>query len=119
MAEHDPMTDVACAEPALSDEVREALTLLRERSDDNEFCGLVDEVLAGRCSLVDASGTAAFAAAVFAPIAQEFGADVERMARDEKLGAAVPAGSSGGPCGGCTSICAAPCLTRASDQPVQ
>lgn len=72
MADHEPMTDVACGDPELSAELRDALTLLRDRSDSDEFRTLVEDVLAGRCSLMDAAGTAAFSAAVFAPMAQEF-----------------------------------------------
>ena len=110
MADHESMTDVACGEPELATDVREALTLLRARSDDDEFRRVVDDVLDGRCSLVDAAGTAAFGAAVFAPIADEFGAQGDTMAAE--LGSTVPGGSSDGPCGGCTSLCAVPCAIR-------
>ena len=59
MADHEHMTGVACRDPELSQELREALALLRDRSNNDEFCALVDDVLAGRCSLLEASGTAA------------------------------------------------------------
>ncbi|MDQ4103096.1 MAG: hypothetical protein M3186_05105 [Actinomycetota bacterium] len=109
MADHET-TGVGCGEPELSQELREALTLLREHSDDNDFRTLVDDVLAGRSSLFEASGTAAFSNVVFASIAQEFAA----LTEDEKRRLAAPAESSGTaatscglPCAGCTSVCAA------------
>lgn len=110
MADHET-TNVGCGDPELSQELREALTLLREHSDDNDFRTLVDDVLAGRSSLIEASGTAAFSNVVFASIAQEFAA----LTEDEKRRlAAAPAESSGPaarscglPCAGCTNVCAA------------
>jgi hypothetical protein len=65
MTDHEPMTDSGCGEPGLFQELRDALTLLRDRSDNDNFRALVDDVLAGRCSLVEASGTAAFSDVVF------------------------------------------------------
>ncbi|MDQ4009198.1 MAG: hypothetical protein M3228_00490 [Actinomycetota bacterium] len=112
MADPEPTTDVACSDPELSEELRDALVLLRDRSDNDSFRTLVDDLLAGRCSLLEASGTAAFSDVVFARIAQEF----SELTEDEKrnlVGQAEPAGSSGAigscgaPCAGCTSICAA------------
>jgi hypothetical protein len=38
MADHEPMMDGGCAEPELSQQLRDALTLLRQHSDDEEFC---------------------------------------------------------------------------------
>lgn len=105
MAESEPATDVACAEPALSADVREALALLRDHSDE-EFRELIDEVLAGRRSLLDASGTTAFGTAVFGRIADEFGERLATMTDEEKQNADTACGISGDPCGGCTSICA-------------
>lgn len=81
----------------MSAELRDALALLRDRSEDDEFRTLVDDVLAGRTSLLDASGTPAFSKMVFARIAQEAAA---YCAEDgAELGAC-------GPCGGCTGSCA-------------
>ncbi|MGH3939158.1 MAG: hypothetical protein ACRDTG_11095 [Pseudonocardiaceae bacterium] len=102
MVDHEPMTDVACGEPELSDELREALALLRERSEDDEFRTLVDDVLGGRTSLLDASGTPAFSKMVFARIAQEaqsYRAEVHCPAEGAELGPC-------GPCGGCAGSCA-------------
>ena len=112
MADHEPMMDGGCAEPELSQQLRDALTLLRQHSDDDEFRRLVDDVLAGRCSLIAAAGSAAFSNVVFAGIAQEFG----RLTDEEKQRLASQAqaessgaerGSCGALCGSCTSICAA------------
>ncbi len=111
MADHEPMTEVGCGgEPALSQELREALALLREHTDNDDFRTLVDDVLAGRCSLADASGTAAFSNVVFASIAQEFAG----LTEDEKRGlvaqegsSGTPATSCGAPCAGCSGVCAA------------
>jgi hypothetical protein len=61
----------ADADPGLPRELRDALILLRDHSDNDGFRTLVEDVLAGRCSLVEASGTAAFSDVVFASIAQE------------------------------------------------
>jgi hypothetical protein len=127
MADHEPMTDVACGEPALSDELRAALALLRDRSMDDEFRTLVDDVLGGRLSLFDASGSAAFGQAVFAPMAQELGERFANMTAEERRAVAaeddvVPGGSCSGShheaagcgdeakenaCAGCPGICAA------------
>ena len=116
MADHEPMMDVACGDPELSEELRDALALLRDRSDNDDFRTLVDDVLAGRCSLFEASGTAAFNDVVFARIAQEF----DELTEDEKpkdeqrsrtgqAGSSGPAAASCGiPCAGCPGICAAP-----------
>lgn len=105
MADNEPMTDVACAEPELSAELRDALALLRERSEDDEFRTLVDDVLAGRTSLLDASGTPAFSKMVFARIAQEAAAF---CAEDGALHCPEDGAQSGpcGPCGGCAGSCA-------------
>jgi len=102
-------TDGGCGEPALSQELRDALTLLHERSDNDDFRALVDDVLAGRCGLDEASGTAAFSNVVFASIAQEF----DQLTSDEKARLAAQAESSedaatacGSPCAGCAGVCA-------------
>ncbi|MGH3932048.1 MAG: hypothetical protein ACRDTF_18970 [Pseudonocardiaceae bacterium] len=107
MADHEPMTDVACGEPELSAELRDALALLRDRSEDDEFRTLVGEVLAGRTSLLDASGTTAFSKMVFARIAQE-----AQSYRPEAHCAETHCAADGaelghcGPCGGCAGSCA-------------
>ncbi len=105
------MMDGGCADPALSPELRDALTLLREHSDDSDSRMLVDDVLAGRCSLVEASGTAAFSNVVFASIAQEF----DQLTAEEKERLAAQAESTGhGPCGLPSSSCAGASALRGS-----
>ncbi|MGH3784914.1 MAG: hypothetical protein ACRDRO_30955 [Pseudonocardiaceae bacterium] len=109
MADQEPMTDGGCGDPTLSQELRDALTLLREHSDDSDFRTLVDDVLTGRCSLVEASGTAAFSNVVFASIAQEFA----QLTTEEKARLAAQPESSeraaescGLPCSSCAGACA-------------
>lgn len=130
MADQDPNTHVACGEPPLSPELKDALTLLRERSDNDEFRALLDDVLAGRCSLFDASTTEAFGAAVFAPVAQDFTERLSQMTDEEKQALAQEdheaaalcadlhrrtldgdAAAAESPCGTCTRLCSAPCST--------
>ena len=109
MADQEPMTDVGCGDPALSQELRDALTLLREHSDDDSFRTLVDDVLTGRCGLVEASETPAFSNVVFASIAQEFAAlSPEEKARfaGQAESAEDPAQSCGSPCSSCPGVCA-------------
>ncbi len=119
MADHEPTMDVACGDPELSQELRDALMLLRDRSDNDDFRTLVDDVLAGRCSLLEASGTAAFSDVVFARIAQEFDELTDNEKPDnEKRSFTAPVkssgavGSCGTPCAGCPGICAAPRASR-------
>jgi hypothetical protein len=127
MADHEPMTDVACGEPALSDELRAALTLLRDRSEDDEFRTLVDDVLGGRVSLFDASSSAAFGQAVFVPMAQELGERFANMTEEERRAVAAEADvlpgescteahheaagcegeAKGSACAGCPGLCSA------------
>lgn len=86
-----------------------------DRSDNDEFRSLLDDVLAGRRSLTDASGTAVFSDVVFARVAREFDEYVEHLTEDEKQGLTAHAqeaqcagaeAGSGGPCASCPGICA-------------
>jgi hypothetical protein len=115
MADHEPTMGGGCPDPQLSQELRDALTLLHDHSDNDAFRTLIADVLAGRCSLMDASNTAAFSNVVFAGIAQEF----DHLTDDEKQRLATQAqsppaqsadaavGSCGTPCATCSSVCAA------------
>lgn len=107
MADHS--TDVGTGEPELSQQLREALAFLRDHSGNDEFRALADDVLAGRRSLVDAAGTAAFGAVVYSRIAQALSrmsaAGVEGVSRAGAPGATT--GPCGAPCAGCSGICAA------------
>ncbi|HKS50945.1 MAG TPA: hypothetical protein VJS67_03655 [Pseudonocardiaceae bacterium] len=115
MADHESHMDGGCAEPELSAELRDALTLLQQHSDDDEFRTLIDDVLAGRCSLMEASGSAAFSNVVFASIAQEYGRmtddDKRRLTSHAHAASADSPGGETGPCGSpcatCTGICTA------------
>lgn len=133
MDNQEPTTEHACSsDPAMTPELRDALTLLRERSDDDAFCTLVDDVLAGRCSLYEAASSPAFGEAVFGRVVQEFNERLEGMTDEEKQaivaggeadsaalcadlhrrsleegehdGAVGPCGS---PCSTCTALCSA------------
>ncbi|WP_328477660.1 hypothetical protein OHA21_25065 [Actinoplanes sp. NBC_00393] len=54
--------DVARGDVALSDHLRQALRVLQDRSDNEDFKRLVDEVLSGHKSLRDVYDSQAFAA---------------------------------------------------------
>jgi hypothetical protein len=115
MADHETMHEQCteprhgdCNDPELSPEVRDALGTLREHSDNDDFRAVIADVLAGRCSLMDAASTAAFGDVVFASIAQEFnqltGDEKQHLAaRTEPSGQEI--GSCGTPCATCTRIC--------------
>lgn len=115
MADQEPMTDGGCAEPTLSQELRDALALLSEHSDNQDFRTLIDDVLTGQRSLFDASGTAAFSNVIFAGIAEEFAQltdeDKQRLAGQAPAPSPESAdgevGSCGLPCASCAGICAA------------
>ena len=110
MADQEPSMDGGYADPEPSPELRDALTLLREHSDNEDFRALIDDVLAGRCSLIDASATEAFSNVVFAGIAQEFAQlsddEKQRLATQAAQKPAAAAGACGLPCATCTSLCA-------------
>lgn len=115
MADQEPMIDGGCAEPELSQELRDALALLSEHSDNQDFRTLIDGVLAGQRSLIDASDTAAFSDVIFASIAEDFAQltdeDKQRLAAQAQAPSPESAegevGSCGLPCASCTRICAA------------
>lgn len=118
MADHEPHMDVGCAEPELSAELRDALALLHEHSDDHEFRTLIDDVLAGRCGLMDASRSAAFSNVVFAGIAQEFQRltddDRRRLADQAQAESAGSPGAERGSCGALCATCTALCSRSGS-----
>jgi hypothetical protein len=118
MADHEPIMDGGCPDPELSQELRDALTLLHDHNDNDDFRTLIDDVLAGRCSLTEASNTAAFSNVVFASIAEEF----ERLSDCEMQHLAARAlspqthegqsdcaavGACGAPCASCSGVCGA------------
>lgn len=132
MTNQEPTTEHACSDPAMTPELRDALTLLRDRSDDDAFCTLVDDVLAGRCSLYDAASSPAFGEAVFGRVVQEFNQRLAGMTDEEKQALAAEGatdsaalcadlhhrsledgepdgavGPCGSPCSTCTALCSA------------
>ncbi|MGH3824439.1 MAG: hypothetical protein ACRDRA_16645 [Pseudonocardiaceae bacterium] len=112
MADQEPTMDGGCTEPELSQELRDALTLLSEHSDNHDFRTLINDVLAGQRSLIDASGTAAFSNVIFASIAEEFAGLTDEDKRRLAGPAQAPSsgeevGSCGLPCASCSGICAA------------
>jgi hypothetical protein len=115
MADHEPTMDSGCAEPELSAELRDALTLLQRHSDNEAFRTLVDDVLAGRCDLMEASASPAFSNVVFASIAQQYAQltdedkrQLTSQAQAESAGSTdTERGSCGALCASCTGICAA------------
>ena len=93
MANQEPTAHTACGDPAMTEELRDALTLLRDRSDDGAFRELVDEVLAGRYSLYDAASSPAFAEAVFGRVVQDFNERFANMTEEEKQAIAAQGGT--------------------------
>jgi len=79
----EPTLDVAHGDAALSRVLRHALRLLRDRSGDERFHRLVDDVLSGRASLRAVYGTATFAAGVDDGV-REFARGWERLSDDER-----------------------------------
>jgi hypothetical protein len=105
----DRSTDAGTGEPELSQQLREALAFLRDHSGNNEFRALADDVLAGRRSLVEAAGTAAFGAVVYSRVAEalsQLGGDGDDGVSRTGAPGATP-GPCGAPCAGCSGTCAA------------
>ncbi|MEU4420732.1 hypothetical protein AB0F81_08905 [Actinoplanes sp. NPDC024001] len=61
MNQHENL-DVAHGDAALTDHLRQSLRILQDRSDDEDFKRLVDDVLSGRTSLRDVHDSQAFSA---------------------------------------------------------
>jgi hypothetical protein len=62
------MLDVARGDRAVNQYLRESLTVLRDNSQDKEFCRLADDVLSGKASLREAAFTEIFERAVGQPL---------------------------------------------------
>lgn len=60
--EDEPILDIARGDKAISEHLRRSLALLRERSDNEDFRRLADDILAGRAHLRDVFTSPAFAA---------------------------------------------------------
>ncbi|HEY2724585.1 MAG TPA: hypothetical protein VGI84_07860 [Pseudonocardiaceae bacterium] len=105
MADQESMTDAVSGESELFDELRDALALLRDRSDDEEFRALIDDVLEGRRDLVEAATTPAFGTTLVTMMGGDpgdaCGAHVEGEPCAPGDGAAP-----GSACAGCQGLCA-------------
>lgn len=79
----EPALDVTHGDAALSRQLRESLRVLQERSDNQHFRRLVDDVLSGQVSLREVFHTDAFAAGVDEGVRQ-FARYWERLSDDER-----------------------------------
>lgn len=79
----EPAMAVAHGDPALARQLRTSLESLRDRSDNEDFRHLVDDVLNGRSNLRDVYLTPAFAAGIN-PGAQQFADRWAELSRDEQ-----------------------------------
>lgn len=77
------MLDVAQGDPALSRHLRNSLELLRDRTDDQDFRRLADDVLAGRRGLRDVASAPAFAR-VLNPEVERFAQRYEELSDAER-----------------------------------
>lgn len=105
MADQEPMTDTT--EEELFAELRDALVVLRDRSDDDVFRALVDDVLEERRSLTEAALEPAFGTALVTML----GGIVEEAscAGHPADGDACATGDAADPasrCAGCAGLCA-------------
>jgi hypothetical protein len=79
----EPLIDVARGDVAESRQLRHALTVLRDRSDNAQFRELVDEVLQGRRGLRDVFLTQAFADGLN-PGVEQFASQYEALSDEER-----------------------------------
>jgi hypothetical protein len=83
-SEHDePVLDVARGNKALSRHLNESLRVLRDRSNNDDFRRIVDDVLEGRASLRAVSNTSAFAAGIESGI-RKFAERWDELSEDER-----------------------------------
>jgi hypothetical protein len=78
-----PLLDVARGNQELSNHLRNALRTLRERSDNEDFRRVVDDVLAGRSGLRDVYLTPAFAAGLD-PGVRQFARRYDELSPEER-----------------------------------
>jgi hypothetical protein len=79
----EPTMAVAHGDPALARHLRQSLELLRDRSDNNDFRRLVDDVLHGRANLRDVYTSPAFAAGLN-PHVEEFARRYEQLSPEQR-----------------------------------
>ncbi|BEL08124.1 hypothetical protein Q0Z83_063150 [Actinoplanes sichuanensis] len=85
----EPALDVTHGDVALSRHLRRSLRILRDRSDNEQFHRLVDDVLSGQVGLREVCHTDAFAAGVGAGV-REFARRWERLSDAEREELAEP-----------------------------
>jgi hypothetical protein len=78
-----PTMAVAHGDPALARHLRQSLELLRDRSDNQDFRRLVDDVLQGRADLRDVYATPAFDAGIN-PGVEQFARRYEELSPEER-----------------------------------
>src|SRR6266536_580768 len=81
--EQEPTLDIAHGDPALTRHLRRSLEILRDRSDNDDFRRLADDVLTGRASLRDVYTTPAFAAGINHGV-QQFARRFEELTPEER-----------------------------------
>jgi hypothetical protein len=79
----EPTLDVARGDVTLSRQIRDALRVLQDRSGNEQFRSLIDDVLSGRVGLREAGRTQAFAAGVDDGV-REFARRWERLSDGER-----------------------------------
>jgi len=79
----EPTLDVAHGDVALSRQLRDSLKVLQERSEDEQFRRLIDDVLSGRASLREVGRTDTFAAGINDGV-REFARRWNRLGDDER-----------------------------------
>lgn len=79
----EPTLDVAHGDKALSRHLNKSLEILRDRSDNDDFRRVVDDVLNGRASLRDVYNTPAFAAGI-EPSVRKFAERWDELSQEER-----------------------------------
>jgi hypothetical protein len=86
--DEEPVLDVAQGDPALSHHLRNSLRLLRDRTDDEDFRRLADDVLDGRPGLRDIATSPAFSR-VLDPQVERFAQRYEELSDAERAALAT------------------------------
>jgi hypothetical protein len=79
----EPTLQIAHGDPVLARHLRRSLETLRDRSDNDDFRRLTDDVLNGRANLRDVYFTEAFAAGIN-PGAEQFAQRWDQLSHDEQ-----------------------------------
>ncbi|MHA6803486.1 hypothetical protein [Salinifilum ghardaiensis] len=81
--EQEPMMDVARGDVGLSRHLRNSLRTIRDKTDDEEFKKLADDIIAGKRSLREASRSDVFSR-VLNPQVEKASAEIESMSDEER-----------------------------------